>query len=376
MSMKKIIIILLLGFSLFIPTIGFAQEKNQIVYFYSETCLNCAQEKVFLDELVQKYPQIEIIKYEYSQSETQKALEDFYQKYQVPQAMRGIVPITFIGNRFFFGFDNKETTGKEIEDYIISGAEDKNSQFSLGKNKLPIIGEVDLSKFSLPALAVILGFFDGFNVCSLGALVLILGIVLAFRSRTKTLILGIVFILTTAIIYGLLIFLWHSLFSFFSIYIRKMELVIGVLSIVAGIYFFREFLKFRKNNTACEFGGISQKLSYKLQKVFTTQKGILALIGAVFIFAIAITVVEFPCSAALPVLFAGVLTNTNLPLSSTLAYLGIFLFFYMLDEIIVFLVAFTTMRIWVASPKFITWLNLLAAVLLLLLGSYYIIGLV
>ena len=155
-----------------------------------------------------------------------------------------------------------------------------------------------------------------------------------------------------------------------------MELVIGVLAVMAGIYFFREFLKFRKNNAACEFGGISQKLSNKLQKIFASQKGILALIGAVFAFAAIITIVEFPCSAALPVLFAGVLTEANLPSTVMLAYIGLFLFFYMLDEIIVFVICFTTMRIWVVSPKFITWLNLFAAILLLLLGAYYIFGLV
>ena len=45
------------------------------------------------------------------------------------------------------------------------------------RQNIPLIGEIDLAKYSLPAQAVVLGFFDGFNVYSLGALVLILGLV-------------------------------------------------------------------------------------------------------------------------------------------------------------------------------------------------------
>jgi len=222
---------------------------------------------------------------------------------------------------------------------------------------------------------VILGFFDGFNVCSLGALVLILGIVLALKSRKKILILGGIFILTTGIIYGILIILWHRLFLALSPYLRKMEILIGVLAILGGIYFLREFLKFRKKGPVCEFGGISQKLSQKFQKVFEKKEGILTLVGAVFLFAAIITIVEFPCSAVLPVIFAGILSEVQLSIFLSLLYIGIFLLFYLLDEIIVFLTAVFTMKLWITSPKFVTFLNLVASVMLFFLGIYYLVGL-
>jgi len=223
---------------------------------------------------------------------------------------------------------------------------------------------------------VVLGVFDGFNVCSLGALVLILGIVLAFRSKRKTLVLGIIFILTTAMIYGLLIFVWHQVFTVFSLYLRKMELVIGFLGIIGGIYFIREFFIARKKGAACEFGGITNKMAQRFQQKFFKATGILTLVGLVFAFAAMVTIIEFPCSAVLPVFFASILSSANLSLPLTLLYIGIFLAFYLLDEIIVFLIAVFTMKIWITSPKFVTWLNLAAAAVLLLLGSYYIFGLV
>jgi len=44
----------------------------------------------------------------------------------------------------------------------------------------------------------------------------------------------------------------------------------------------------------------------------------------------------------------------------------------MLDEIIVFLIAFFTMKIWLASSKIVVWITLLEAIILLALGFYYL----
>ena len=238
------------------------------------------------------------------------------------------------------------------------------------------MGEIDVSKFSLPVIAVILGFFDGFNVCSLGALVLILGLVLALRSKAKILILGGIYILITGIVYGILIFLWHQIFVVLFPYLRKMEIVIGILAIAGGGYFLKEFLKFRKRGPVCGFGGISEKLSKRVQEIFEEKKGIIALILAVLFFAATVTIIEFPCSAILPVLFAGILAEARLPFLLTSLYISIFIIFYLLDEIIVFLISVFTMKLWIASPKFVTFLNLFAAIMLFFLGFYYLFGLV
>lgn len=391
MKLKKLLYFLGLFIIFLTPTIlaaqSSAQEKVEINFFYSKTCTHCAKEDIFLNNLIQKYSFLDIKKYDFSQEKSQILLKDYYHQYHVPIDVQGFVPITFIRDKYFLGFSDEET-GPKIEEYILF-LTGQNTDYQNNQNpdsydvtpitdrvKIPILGEIDVSGFSLPALAVVLGFFDGFNVCSLGALVLILGIVLAFRSKRKTFILGIIFILTTAIIYGILIFIWHQMFTVFAIYLRKMELVIGILGIIGGIYFVREFFIARKKGAACEFGGITNKMAQRFQKKFYKTTSILALIGLVFAFAAIVTIIEFPCSAVLPVFFASILSNANLPSILAIIYIGVFIFFYLLDEIIVFLIAVFTMKIWVTSPKFVTWLNLIAAIMLLLLGSYYLFGLV
>jgi len=289
-----------------------------------------------------------------------------------------MVPITFTNERYFLGFN--EEIGKGLEDCILECKAGKTSEDVTiidleGNIDIPIIGKVNIKKYSLPVLAVVLGILDGFNVCSLGALVLILGLVLAIKSRKKTLLFGGIFIITTAVVYGLLIVIWYHIFSFLIPYMRIMQILIGILGIGGGIYFFKEFLKFRKQGPTCEIGagkGIMAKFSSKFQYSLKNSANIVLLLGSILLFAGIITIIEFPCSAVVPVAFAGVLAQSGLSTFSYLLYITLFLVFYMLDEIIVFLIAFFTMKIWLASSKAITWITLLEAIILLALGFYYL----
>lgn len=357
--MKKAIFIILLLFLSF--NFVSAKEKLEINFFYSPTCGHCKEEHKFLDDLQEKYQDIKINKFEISKNTN--LLKSFYQKYKVPRAEWGLVPITFTRENYFLGFNQK--IAKKIKSCVescLSGEKDNN---------LPI----NESKYSLLVLAAILGFLDGFNICSLGALIFILTLVLSLKSRKKTLIFGGLFILTTSIIYGFLMVLWYKIFAFVSGYLRGLEILIAFVGIIGGIYFLREFIRFKKYGAVCKIG-TSQKImvraSGKLKNLFEG-KSIILVILAILLFAGIITIVEFPCSAVVPVAFAGILAKANLSATAYLAYIVIFIFFYMLDEIFVFAIAFITAKIWFAQNKSLTvWLTLAQAIILFLLGFYYL----
>lgn len=360
-----IIMFFLLSFS----NVSQAQEikidnSTKIIFFGSPTCPHCLAEKQFLKELKKDYPNLIIEEYNFS--ENINLINSLYQEYGVSKNQQGLVPATFIGEDFFIGFN------ESIENNItnkIAGTENNKNEKNI---KLPFIGEIDIYKFSLPTLAIVLGIVDGFNVCSLGALIIILGLVMVLGSRKRILFLGSAFLLVTGITYGLLIFMWHQFFSIIAPYIKSMELLIGILSIAGGVYLIREYIKSRKQGAACNSGGIIAKLSPKVEKIFANKKNIAILVGVVILFAAAVTIIEFPCSAFLPVLFASILVEANLSMSSTISYMSLFILFYMLDEVIIFLIAFFTMRIKIVSPKFINIFNLIAALIFLFLGSFYL----
>jgi thiol-disulfide isomerase/thioredoxin len=368
-----------IGLMIFFPV--FAQENSneielEIDFFYSTTCPHCKAENDFLDKIEQEYSNIKINRY--FSSDSKKILIDLLQKHNA-ERYTGLVPLTFVGDEFFPGFDSEDRVGEKIRDSIerqlLSAGkleEKEEKEFSI-----PIIGKLDLSKYSLLAQAIILGFFDGFNICSLGALILILGLVLILRSRAKILIFGGTFIVVTVIVYGLLIFFWYQLFFYLAPVLKIMNAFIGVLGIGGGIYFFKQFLKYRKYGPTCDMNngtGVVGKFSQKLQNSFKDSGGIWGILISILIFAAVITVVEFPCSAVIPVFFASALVNAQLPALTYIFYIIVFLFFYILDEIVVFLIAVFTMNIKIASSKVMIWITLIESIVLFGLGIYYLIG--
>jgi glutaredoxin len=366
-TLKKSLIILSLSiiFSS-LPFFGLkaGEEKNQeadLILLSSPGCPHCTSAKNFIKK---EHPNIALK--EYNLGQNTELANNLYDEYSVPSSQRGLVPTIFIDDVFFVGFNN--SIAKNISNHIAGLESEKDN----GKINLGLIGEVDIYSFSLPVLTAVLGIVDGFNVCSLGALVIILGLVLVLKSRRKIILLGGTFILVTVLSYSLLIFLWHQFFSFISPYIRSMELLIGILAVIAGIYLLREFVKSFRQGATCGSGGIIAKLTPKIEKMFSQKKNVAILLGVIVLFAVAVTIIEFPCSAFLPVLFTSILVEAGIPLSQSLFYIGIYLFLYMLAEIIIFLIAVFTMRIKIISPKFMNLFSLIAAIIFLFLGSYYL----
>jgi len=371
----KIISVFLFLFSAF----SVSAQGVTIEFFFSPTCPHCAEEKVFLNELQEKHPEIIINNYSVNEKDNIDLLNKLYEEYNVPDSYKGLVPVTFTNKEYFIGFN--DSIAKDIEGCIdkCERGEIIKGGFSIvnleGDIDVPIIGKFNVKQFSLPVLAVLLGVLDGFNVCSLGALVIILGLVLAIKSRKKTLLFGGIFIVTTAVVYGLLIVIWYQIFFFFTSYMRLMEIIIGLLGIGGAIYFFKEFLRFRKYGPTCEVStgkGIITNFTSKLKSSLKNSTNTLLLLASVLVFAGIITIIEFPCSAVIPVAFAGILAGASLSTFQYLIYISIFLAFYMLDEIIVFLIAFFTMKLWLASSKALTWITLVEAIVLFVLGVYYL----
>ncbi len=368
---------LLFIFSPYLVNAQAGDESVNLYMFSSPTCPHCSDAKAYIADL-EKDKELNFSFIDYTLSENLDLARDFYSDYKVPKNYQGLVPIMFVGDRYFLGFN--EDVANDLANSLTMGNVndlDNNDVATPEKNtiNLPWIGELNLLNFSLPILAIVLGTIDGFNVCSLGALVLILGLVIALKSRKRIFMLGSAFLLTTGIIYGLMIFIWHQLFSLLAPYLRSLELAVGILSIAGGIYLLREFYKAYKSGPICSSNNILSRLAPKVERIFQNKTNWLLLIGVIMLFSAAITIIEFPCSAVLPVIFSGILVEAGLSQGMALAYISLFILFYLLDEIIVFIIAVLTMKIKIVSPKFIVFFNLLAAIIFLALGVSYLLGL-
>lgn len=380
-KISRFVLIILFLTSIFYK--GYSQEikesghKVEVILFYSITCPHCEKEIEFLKKIEDNYPNVRFIKYPIGREETERIKKEICKIHEIENYCI-YVPITIVRTvgkergDYFIGFESEDTTGKKIINAIENHLKEKD-----GKTKeivYPIIG--DVSKYSLPILSIILGFLDGFNICSLSALVIILSLVIGIKSRKVVLLLGGVYIITTSFVYGLLMFFWYNFFEFLGKYTGAMELLIGFIGIFGAVYFFREFWRFRKYGPSCDAKYGKRFISKFIEKFSNIQEkrfGIVLLALSILSFSFIITIVEFPCSAGIPLFYTGILANKQLDFWYEIFLMILYLLFYMLDEILVFLIAVFTLKIKLTSSKATTFAYLFASIILFVWGMSYIV---
>lgn len=370
--MKRVYIIGLIFFVLLVSQIVktdfvLAQDKTASLYFFSlSTCPHCAVEKEFLKELKNKYPEIEIKEYEIDTNpENQKILVDFYEKYQVPKTDRGRFPATFTPNKYFIGFN--EQIGQDIENCLKECINQGKSSASQ-KIKIPIFGEVELSKLSLPVLTIVLGALDGFNPCAMWILLFLIALLINTRSRARIWLVGGTFIFASGLFYFLLLAAWLNLFFAIS-YIKQTRIIIGLFAMGFGILQLREFIYYQPG--VCKVLGLKPKLQQRLtdraEKIVASPITF-AMVGGVILLAIGVNLIEFFCSTGLPALFTRILALNNLNILSYYFYLLLYTFIFMLDDLIIFSLAIITLRKIGFTEKYNRWTTLIGGLLILILG--------
>ena len=349
-------------------TVATEAEGVTIYLFDDRLCPVCQATKTFIKEnIIEDYPQVDLVIYSISDTEVlnqmvaEKEIENF----------RLMAPTIFIGDNFFqfldFGPQQEEMIIQAIEGQLV----ETDSVITFPFTNI----NINLTGWSLPLLSFILGSIDGFNVCSIGALILILSIVIIFDSKKKIFFFGGLFILTTVLVYGLLVFVWGRLFELLLGHLEILRIIVGLASLTGGLYFLKEFWRFFKYGPTCQASDSSlvRRATLKLKKSFEAGQGFWVLTGSVIFFAFVITVVELPCSIGVPIAFTGILVERGVSLLAYTVYILIYLFFYMLIELIIFSGAVLTKKIWFAGSRFITWITFIGAVILFYLAYYYLI---
>jgi len=346
------------------------KEKVTIHFFDDRLCPVCRDTKEFIQKIQKDYPWVELNIYPISDT---KKLSEIAREYGVENY--GIMaPTIFIDDNFF---QFRDFTSRQ-EKMIISAVEGEIAQKDCCIIKIPFLNiEIDIGSWSLIFIAVILGFIDGFNVCSLGALILVLSIVIILESRKKIFFYGGLFIITTVMVYGTLVFIWGKLFEILVGQLEILRIIVGLAALGGGIYFFKEFWRFFKYGPTCKASDLelSRRATSRLRKAFEEPgKKIFLLAGSVIFFAAIVTIIELPCSIGIPIAFAGILTESGVSLAAYVFYILVYLLIYMLDEFVIFAGAVLTKKIWLTNSKLITWVTLSGAAVLFYLAFYYLIG--
>ncbi|MFA4890652.1 MAG: hypothetical protein WC587_03455 [Candidatus Paceibacterota bacterium] len=388
MTLKKLFFIFIVAGFLALPVFGLAQtapvggqaqNKITLTLFHGEECPHCIAERAFLNDLKKEMPDLEVVEYEVWHNEANRKLfQDALNKFGVETPG---VPFTIVGEKFLVGFDNTDNYGQKIRQMVIdarAGNSHQPSAISLPESKagnqptikLPLLGEVNIKQFSIPFLAVVIGTLDGFNPCSMWALITMITLILAVGDRKKLWIVGWTFILVSGLSYFLFMAAWLNAFVFLG-FISIIRIIIGLIAIVSGIAALNDFIA--KKYNVCLIGNLEQqrKISEKFNKILN--KNWWAIIAGVAGIAFSVNLVELMCSIGFPVIFTQALALQNTAFLQKYFYIIIYVFFYMLLNIIVLLVAGFSSKFFIINEKYTKYSHLIAGLMMLVLGLIFII---
>jgi glutaredoxin domain protein len=384
--MKKIkyIFLFILSFLFILPSIN-AEEKKQVnVYlFHSNTCSHCKAEIEFLNEIQKEYENLKINLYEINDvKENKELMINIKEKLNIDSPM---VPFTVIGDYYYIGYNDgvKDGIKNLIEKYtseeqydvikdIIDGKDVSNFKIKNGEiNKIStVFGEIDPAKVSLPILSVIMGAIDGFNPCAMWVLIFLITMLFNMENKKRMWALGITFLVTSALIYLVFMFVWLGVATKLLTTISWLKLLIGLIALIGAFINLKGFIKsIVKKDAGCEVVDNSKrkKIISKIKKYTSEKSFILAMLG-VMLLAISVNAIELACSAGLPVLFTNVLALNDVNFIEKCIYIFIYIFFFLIDDIIVFFVAMFTLNIKALSTKYTKYSHLIGGIIMLIIG--------
>ena len=334
----------------------------------------------FLNKISASYPDLVIEKLEvYYNKQNQEVMESEAKRLGV--AVRG-VPFIIIGDQYVIGYQSDETTGYQLQTMIQqelektqqkteSMPESNSSKVLPDILTLPIIGQVKTSTLSLPIFTIVVAAIDGFNPCAMWTLLFLISLLLGMKDRRRMWLLGLVFVITSAVVYFLFLSGWLQLFIFFG-YLRWLQIGIGGVALIAGGYYLWDFWVNRDGSCRITQSKNRQKVFLKLKELTHKKQLFIAVLG-IMVLAIAVNLVEVVCSAGLPAIYTQVISLSKLSWWQYYAYIFLYIIVFMLDDMFIFFTAMLTLRAVGIEGKYARISHCVGGILLLVIGILLVI---
>jgi len=180
------------------------------------------------------------------------------------------------------------------------------------------------------------------------------------------LFLGYSFLLTSAIVYFLAMLGISFIVSFAMI--SKIRITIGLIAVILGLYNIYAYLK-TKDETGCEVVDDEKRksISNRVKKIRNSSSLIGAFLGIV-VLAVGVNLIELTCSLGFPTIFAEILAINKVTGTSRILYLLLYVFMYMLDDLVIFTIAVLTYKVTAGTTKYGKIAKLIGGIIMILIG--------
>lgn len=337
---------------------GSSDADVVLILFHGDGCPHCASAITFVvEELAPAYPELEIAGYEVWTNEANRAV--MVQAAEVYGFEPGPVPVTIVdgptGSQVFVGFGAQ--TGEQIEAVVArelaaAGGADSPVTPVPGSSttgatstlvNVPLLGEVDLGGSSLLVATLVIGLVDGINPCSLWVLSVLLAIVLHSGSRGRVALVGTVFLAVTAGMYAIYVAGVYSVLSVLDgmVWIR---VVVAAVALTFGVLQLRDGLRPGQAATLSISAERRPGLYQRMRGVASGERGVVATVAGTVVLAVGVSLLETPCTAGLPLLWANLLAEQGVSTVGAVWLFTVYMAVFLIDELLIFGAAVVTLR--------------------------------
>jgi len=324
--MKKLILISLILFLISL-SLAYAQNKTVVYFFYGQSCPHCAAEKPFLEDMKAKYPELEVKDFEISIEEDAELFVKMCKAYGTDPVG---VPMTFIGEEYVIGYGNYETSGKIIEEAIISCIENGCID---PINKIETDEEVEVSLIQLMSLAAV----DAINPCELAVLVILMTAILTRfpKEKKKALKSGLAFssaIFIMYLVFGLLII---SGFKFIAGFAQVSGTwfyqLLAIIAIILGLLNIKDAIWYGGGGFIME---VPMKWRPRMKEIIhgTTS------VGGAFVVGLIVSFFLTPCTGGPYFVAGGILSSISL--IEAIPYLLLYMIIFISPMIVITLIVY------------------------------------
>ena len=303
-------------------------------------CGRCGKAKDWLPELVAAYPGLRPVFLDLTaDAGARTALADLVRRHKTAAAS---VPVFHLCDRLIVGFDRPEAMRPRLERILepwtrpckVPVGEDPPPQAAAGDEEeavdVPWLGRLDPRRLGMPLFTVAIGLVDGFNPCAMWVLLLLLSILVNLRDRTKILAIAGTFVLVSGAAYFAFMAAWLSVFEWIGM-LRPVQLALGGLAVVIGLVHVKDFFAFKQGPSLSIPEAAKPGIYARIRRIVNAEN-LPAAIGAAFVLAVLVNLVELLCTAGLPALYTGILTQRGYSTAARYGYLGLYIAAYMFDD--------------------------------------------
>lgn len=337
------------------------QESDQplvIYFFYAHGCSYCEIASNYLLELKEIYPTLEIRGFDVYLDPEARSLYTQVLAYldRSPQGM----PTIIIGDRVWVGFQRSyqqefistlniclETGCTDIRASLVNDPPapiiSSTVQPMFATFRLPLIGEISLSEVPLIISTLIIGIIDGFNPCSLWVLTVLLSLTLYMQSRPKILLIGLTFITISSFVYALFISGLFTVLSVLQFHVL-IQISMSLIAIVFAAINIKDYFYFQQGPSLTISDQVKPRLYQRIRHTLSLENSIVSLVIGTIVLSTSVSLMEFSCTAGFPIIWVNLLAEHQVNGVQYLLLLGLYLFIYMFDELIIFFMIVITMR--------------------------------